>query len=135
MNAIVPFLSLLVFAGLFFGYTQYFPPVTDDINNSQILGIFQQYASYAGAALGVLSMILMYLLYLFRLRSPGLLLILGYVPWLAFGYDLVYVEPRYAEIAKAIISFLGEPMLYSSAVMVGLGLLWFIISLFTRRNA
>jgi|CXWL01.1.fsa_nt_gi hypothetical protein len=133
-SAGIPFLAWIVFSGIFYGYGKYFPAVTTDINNSQILNISQQYASYSGIIFGFLSMLLMYLFFAFGLRRSGILFIIGFVPWLAFGYQLAYREPRYAEIAKAIISFLGEPLLYSSAVMVGIGLLWFIISLFIPRH-
>jgi hypothetical protein len=129
----MPFLAFLAFALLFAGLSLGLRPDLAGIDNAQIVTLFKKWTPLAGVALGFLSMIGMYLVRLFgfrKLRLGGpILLILGYAPWLAFGYQLAYREPRYATIAKAIIAFLGKPMLYASGAMVGLGVLLLIVAL------
>lgn len=132
-RAIMPFAAALFFALLFAGFSLMNKPDVSVIQSQAILDIFQKWSVFAGAAFGFLSMLGMYLFWLFglrRLRLAGpILLLLGYLPWLAFGYNLVYLEPRYAAIAIAIILFFGKPLLYASAVIVGLGILGFLFLL------
>lgn len=129
----MPFLAFLLFALLFAGFSFVLKPDLMGISSGEMVDLFKKWTPLGGAAFGFLSMIGMYIVRLFgfrkfRLGGP-ILLILGYAPWLAFGYQLAYREPRYAMIAKAIISFLGKPMLFASGVMVGLGILFFIVVL------
>jgi len=139
----MPFLALLVFAGLYFAVFKLFPASVADIDSERILAPFQKYGAYAGAGVGLLSMLGMYIVYIFRSLfhlnrfgfSAPFVLMLGYAPWAAFGYQLVYREPRYATIAKAIISFMGRPLLYASSAMVILGFLWLLTASFSSRRA
>ena len=114
-------------------------PDTAGIENQTILEIFQKWSPFAGVAFGILSMLGMYIVRLFGLRKirigGPILLILGYLPWLIFGYNLVYLEPRYATIAIAIIAFIGKPMLYASSALVGLGIILFFVRLFGKSTA
>jgi hypothetical protein len=136
----MPFLALLLFAGLYFATFKLFPASVADISSERILEPFQKYGAYGGVAAGLLSMLGMYVLYIFRALfrlnrfrfSAPFVLMLGYAPWAAFGYQLVYREPRYAMIAKAIISFTGKPLLYAGSTMVVFGLTWFILNFFIR---
>ncbi len=133
-GALMPFLAFLLFAVLFFAVTKVFPADTAGLDN---IGLFQKYSPYGGATFGLLSMIGMYIVYglcaLFRLTrfrvTAPILLILGYAPWAAFGYQLVFREPRYATIAKMIIAFAGKPLLYTGGAIVALGLVWLLITL------
>ena len=138
----MPFLSFIAFAVIFFTFSKILQPYTADIDNANILEFFEKYAPFAGVILGIASMILMYILYIFRaifrlntfLYSAPIALIFAYVPWIILGYQLAYIEPRYAMAAKAIISFGGLPMLYSGAIMAGVGFLWIFIILFARNR-
>ena len=135
---LMPFLAFVLFALLFAGFSVGLKPDVAGIDNGQVVEIFKKWTPLAGAVFGLLSMLGMYIVRLFgfrkfRLGGP-LLLMLGYAPWLAFGYQLAYREPRYAMIAKAIITFLGKPMLYSGGAMVGLGALYFIAVLIGGRS-
>ena len=137
------FLAVLVFALVFFLVTQQMPADPSGITNTTIVTLFQQYTPYGGLAFGVLSLLLMGILAgVFRLVgisklrfSRPLLVVLGFAPWVAFGYQLVYREPRYATIAKAIIEFLGEPLLYAGSALVGVGVLWLMVSLFKPSSS
>lgn len=137
------FLSALLFALVFFLVTQQMPADPSGITNSTMVTLFEQYTPYGGLAFGLLSLLLIALLAgifrlvgfsRFRFARP-LLVILGFAPWAAFGYQLVYREPRYATIAKAIIEYLGEPLLYAGSALVGVGILWFVVTLFRPSSS
>ena len=136
-------LAALVFALLFFLVTQQMPADPTGITNSTIVTLFEQYTPYGGLAFGLLSLLLIAILAgFFRLVglsktrfSRPVLVVLGFAPWAAFGYQLVYREPRYAIIAKAIIEFLGEPLLYAGSALVGVGVLWLIVSFFKPSSS
>ena len=138
----MPFLALLLFAGLYFAAFRLFPASVADIDGEKIIAPFQRFGPYGGVAVGLVSMVGMYILYIFRALfrlnrfrfSAPLVLMLGYAPWAAFGYQLAYREPRYAMIARAIISFVGKPLLYAASAMVVLGLAWFILNFFIRST-
>lgn len=141
-RGIMPFLAFIIFTLAFFAFSKTLHPYIADIDSGDIIDKFQKYSPFAGAVLGILSMLLMYFLYIFRALfklnrirySAPIVLIIGYAPWLIFGYQLAYLEPRYAMLARAIISFGGFPMFYSGCVMVGLGVLWLIVTPFIRRR-
>lgn len=133
----MPFLAFVLFSLLFAGFSVALKPDLTGISNGEMVDLFKKWTPLAGVAFGFLSMLGMYLIRLFgfrkfRLGGP-ILLMLGYAPWMAFGYQLAYREPRYATIAKAIIAFAGKPMLYSGGAMVGLGALFFIVALIGGR--
>jgi hypothetical protein len=136
-------LAALVFALLFFLVTQQMPADPTGITNSTIVTLFEQYTPYGGLAFGLLTLLLIAILAgFFRLVglsktrfSRPVLVVLGFAPWAAFGYQLVYREPRYAIIAKAIIEFLGEPLLYAGSALVGVGVLWLIVSFFKPSSS
>ncbi len=139
---LLPFLAMLLFAALFFAATRMVPAQTAGIENARVIALFEKYLPLTGVAFGLLSLLLMYLLFglkaLLGMGRSGLgapvVLMLGYAPWAAFGYQLLYREPRYAMIAKAIIAFLGQPLMLSGMAMTGLGLVWFFFRLFKRAS-
>ncbi len=129
----MPFVSFILFSTTF-ALTHYLvKPTSTGVTNSQILSIFTMWTPLVGAVLSFLSMIGMYLVRLVGLKKVKfcgpMLLVLGYAPWMIFGYQLVYREPRFTPIAIAIIEFLGKPILYAGAALTTIGLLWFFISL------
>lgn len=135
-------LAWIAFAGVFFAAskTMVVPPM--DVTNGRILELAGKYASFVGIALGLASYLASGLVYLvirlIRVRALRLAALavtfLGYAPWLVFGYDLVYLEPRYAEIARAIITYLGKPMLVSAAVVCGVVLLGAVLDATLSRR-
>jgi hypothetical protein len=102
-----------------------------DVTNSQIISYGTRFGALVGIALGLVTFLVTGLVYLIvrlivkRQRRLAALVVsaLGYATWWLFGYDLVYREPRYAEIARAIITYTGKPMLYAAEITVGLCLL------------
>jgi hypothetical protein len=130
-KALMPLVSFILFSALFAGFCFGLKPDLAGIESQELIAFFQKWSPFTGAAFAFLSMLGMYIIRLFGLRrikvGGALLIIIGFIPWLIFGYDLVYLEPRYAVIAIAIIAFLGKPMLYASAVMVGLGVIWLLL--------
>jgi len=136
-----PFFVWILFAGIFFGFSVRFSPNITDITNQEILDIFTKYARFCGIVFGLLSMIAMYLLYtirrIFRLHknrfSTPIIMILSLSPWLVFGYQLVFREPRYTVLGRAIISFFGEPMFYTSSALLALGVVWLLILPFKKQ--
>lgn len=135
----MPFLAFLLFSMVFAGFSFFLKSDTTAVTNQEMLTLFGKFSPLGGVVFGFLSMLVMYLLRLFGLRklrfSGPILLLLSFLPWLAFGYQLVYLEPRYASIAVAIILFLGTPLLYASAVLSALAILWFVILLFGKCSA
>jgi len=131
-----------VYAGAFFAFSKMYVKPAADITNYQLLGIANKYASYVGAVLGLAAFLVTGIVYLvLRLirRKPSrfvalILSALGYAPWLVLGYDLVYLEPRYAEVARAIITYLGKPMFYSAVIVCGAALLGSFLTLVFRRS-
>lgn len=134
------FLSSLLCAGIFWLVSTQMPADASTIDSYSITQFFDQYAAFAGAVMGLISLLGMLIakgfLALFKTGKSrvtnSILIILGFAPWAAFGYQLVYREPRYANIAKAIIEYLGEPLLYSALATVGFGILLLIISLIKK---
>ena len=133
-------LGFLLYAGAFFAASRVFPPFMDDLEGWSGLHYFDAYARYAGAAFGFLSLLLMLILLglaaLFGLRqfraTGPVIFMLGFLPWAALGCELVYREPRYAMVARAIISYGGKPMFYAGAALMGAGLLWLIVRLIKK---
>lgn len=136
-------LAWLLFAAAFFVFSKTSVKPAADITNGELIGYAAKFGPFVGAALGLLSFLASGLVYLIvrlfvksrRLAAASLLTVLGFAPWLVLGYDLVYREPRYAEVARAIITYLGKPMLYASAAVCGLALVVFLPALFLRRRA
>jgi hypothetical protein len=118
-----------IFAVAYFAVAKTIQPPTD-VTNAAMLKYGGTFGAFAGVALGLLAYLATGLVYLIGRLFTGqrrlvalLVSVLGYGAWLAFGYDLVYLEPRYAEVARAIITYAGRPMLLAGALTVGLCLL------------
>lgn len=137
------FLSSLIYALSFWGFSTLLVADSSSIDSYSIVQFFDQYAQYTGVGIAIVSLLGMLIgrlvLALFKLHkrrfTNSLLVMLGFAPWLAFGYQLLYREPRYANIAKAIIEYLGEPMLYSSIVLVVFGALLFAFAFFKKPSS
>lgn len=115
-------------AYLIFFKTSVQPPT--DVTNAKMLMYGGKYGAFLGIALGLAAYLATGLAYLIARFLTGqrrlaalLLTAAAYGAWALFGYDLVYLEPRYAEVARAIITYTGKPLLYASVLVVGLCLL------------
>jgi len=133
-----PFLAMILFAAVYFVAYQMIAPESTDISNLKILGIFDKYAQYFGFGLAFLSLLLWYVLYglksLLRLGKFRLVnsitYLLGLLPWGIFSYQMVFKEPRYTDIARAVIDHVAQPLWYTVLVLAGIGGLWFVLALF-----
>lgn len=137
-----PFLALIVFAIAFAAVAKLFPADVRALSGEKIVVTVARFSFAAGAAFGLLSMIAMYILYgigaVTRLAKSRvfmpLILIICYAPWAAFGYQLVYREPRYTTVAKILIDLAGVPTLYAGTLMLGAGVVWLMLSIIMRKK-
>lgn len=142
-SALWPLLSWILFSLIFFGVYAYLAPSAKDIANEKVLEIFGSYSKFVGIAFGFLSMLGAYILFLikklvfkkkFAFINP-LILAAVYLPWFLFARQLVYFENRYTDIARGVITYVGEPLWYSSIAVFGLAGLWFLLELvFAIKN-
>lgn len=137
-------LAWLVYAGAFFACSKFLVMPATDLTNYQLLDLGNKYAQFAGAAFGLASFLvigIVYLLIRLFIKAPQrrlvahILTVLGYAPWLVLGYDLVYREPRYAQVAIAIIDYLGQPMFFSAAIVCGIALLGMVLGLVLKKRS
>ena len=125
--------TALAYAGL--------KPSGEDIGNAEIFRIVSLAAWGVGPILGIVSLLLIGLLNLIRrlvrLREVAFLhpivLLLGVLPWLAFSIELVFKEPRFTPIARAIIDFAGRPMLWGSLTATLLVVALSIALMFSKK--
>jgi len=130
LNKIWPMLTLLIFVLVY--YLFYGPTGISDITNQAIINIFTKYAPYVGWLAGIISLVIFYILVLikriahltkFIILNP-LLLALSFLPWYLFSRQLIFFEPRFTDIARAIISYIGEPLLVASKGAGILSAIW-----------
>ncbi len=130
-------LAWIIYAATYFLVFKKMVKDVPDVTNWQLLDIAHKYGPFIGAALGLAAFLATEIVYVFALlfrvkarRGMALLLTIpAYAVWAAFGYDLTYREPRYAEVAKAIITYTGKPMLYAAVAVMGLAALGLLLSL------
>lgn len=114
-------LTFLLLAAVATASYFFLKPTGADISNSEIIRIFTLIGWFTGLAITVLSLILFGVLKLLQkifglsasLMASALVLLLSILPWLIFSWVLLG-EPRYTNIAKAIIDFIARPMLWGS---------------------
>lgn len=136
-------LGWLVFAGAFYAFSKGLDTTASDITNYELLEIADKYANYVGVALGLVAYLATGVVYLilrlFRLKNLRVVALAltaaGYSAWLALGYDLVYREPRYTQIANVIITYTGKPMLYSAALVCGAALVGLALTLVFKNRS
>lgn len=136
-SALFPFLGFILFGLAYMAVFFYLKPVAKDIVNTQILGIFKKFSMYVGWVFGLLSMIAMYFLYLIkkivRLGKVGIInpviLFASVLPWYFFALQLLYHEKRYTDIGRGIITYVGQPLMWTFYVIAGMSALWFVFSI------
>ena len=91
---------------------------TRDIDSFKIKDFFEKYYIYSWIIISFLSVLLFFILNIFtrfvknyKVYFQLLLISISLLPWYIFANQLVYHENRYANIAKAIISYIWYPLL------------------------
>ncbi|TSC79225.1 MAG: hypothetical protein G01um101425_725 [Candidatus Peregrinibacteria bacterium Gr01-1014_25] len=123
-SAWYPLLIALTLAGAATGAHAGLPTLDSGVSNTQLLDAFRIAGWAAGAVMGIVSFLLMGVLNLlrrmFRLRKIAVLhpiiVLVGVTPWLAWGWQLLFVEPRFTPFARLAIDVIGRPMFVGSAV-------------------
>jgi hypothetical protein len=135
-------LAWFFYAGAFFTFSKTLVKDVPDVTNGQMLDLAHRYAAFLGVGLGLLMFLVTGILYLIirlimRKSSRLVALILtalGYAPLLVFGWDLVCRELRYSEVARAIITYTGKPMFYSSMIVCGVALVGIPLTLVFKKR-
>ena len=118
-SLIVAFIFFIFFSVLFAFETKVGElwPISD-ISSYKIKNFFDSYHIYAWIIISFLSVLLFFILNIFtrfiknyKLYFQLFLLSLSLLPWYLFAKQLVYHENRYADYAKAIISYIWYPLL------------------------
>jgi len=136
-----PFFAFLFFAAYY--YLDYKLSLngilaeTRDIANSTISESFQKFSIFGGVIAALISLLVYYVLIAVK-KIVGLkkikfinpmLWILAVLPWYFFARQLVFDEPRYTDLARAIISYVGRPLYSASIAAIWFGILWLVVSL------
>ncbi|MFA6422327.1 MAG: hypothetical protein WCV92_02940 [Candidatus Buchananbacteria bacterium] len=133
-------LTLIIFGVAWYFLSQSLSPemsqVAKSIGNAKVKSIFSDYGQYFGFAFGLLSFVICNILFLlsrlFRIvrfkLAQAIIIIISVLPWIALGWQLIFNEKRYIDIAKGLIAYFGEPMLYASIVVIVAAILFLIIS-------
>ncbi len=137
-----PFCTALVFALGCVVVFAVLKPTGADVGNQEILRAFRIAGWAAGPVAALLAWIIMLFLNLarriVRLRAVALLhpavVLLGLAPWVAFGFQLTYTEPRYTEFGRAAIDFVGVPLWWGSVVAVAFVVLVSLSLLFPSKS-
>jgi len=98
-------------------------PQGADVGNSEMVRVFTIGSWAVGGVMALLSMLLMGVLNLIRrickIRRVEALhpvvVFAGTFPWFAFAWSLTG-EPRFTAFARAMIDFVGRPMLWGSLI-------------------
>lgn len=143
-GAILPWFGFVFFALAYYVFFKSSLPSllaeAGDISNPKILDAFTRFGAYAGVIMAFLSALIYLVLALIRrfvggknihLLSP-FMFALSVLPWYFFARELVYNEPRYTDIGRAIITFVGGPALITVGTMLVFSALWFLISLIIK---
>ena len=108
-----------------------------DITDERVFSIFSTYGALIGFVVGFLSMILGYVLTIFvrlirlhrvRVMRP-IIIMLSYAPWFIFAYDTLYIQKRYTDIGRGMITFVGPPMWWTLWGAFAVTMLWFVYGL------
>lgn len=125
-SAWFPFCAALVLAAGCAGAFVVLKPLGADVDNQEILKAFRIAGWAAGPVIALLALLTMLILNgvrrILRLRSVGFLhpivVLLGLAPWVVFGFQLTYREPRFTPFGRAAIDFVGVPLWWSSLLAV-----------------
>lgn len=137
-SALMPFLFWLIFAGLFYFFAYDLARINySDITDERVTNIFSQYSIYAGLVFGLISMIIGYILLLiaklaklkrFSITYPIVAMLMN-IPWCLMSRQLVFHENKYTDIGKAVIYYIGEPLLSTAVFFRWLIIFWILVIL------
>ena len=131
------------------GFTEYSKIIaeTPSIQNyggntiMKVKNMVPTYGYATGVAVGFVGMILSFVAYVlltilflrkFNFAVP-LALLIGWVPIILLGHNLVFEAGRLTALSSGIIIFAGYPLWYTGIVMAGLLFLIFLLSVFSKK--
>lgn len=132
-----------MFAGATSGMVAIIDPAnTSDTNQSEIVKYASMGMWAVGPVLALLSLIVIGILNLIRrllrIRKVAwlhpVIVIVGLLPWLLFGWELTMNEPRYTPIARAVIDFAGREMFAGAFVAIVCALVLALPLLFFKKK-
>lgn len=135
------FILFIVLFGLSFRFQAIMGEMgpVNDIENSEIRSIFEKYYLFSGLIFGLLSGILFLVLNIFSRLAKKVsfyfkfaIIFASIIPWYLFARQLVFKENRFADYAKAIISYIGYPLLATTKFLFLLLIIIFIAMLVLR---
>lgn len=141
-SAWFPFLTVLVFAGVSAAAFTLLPP-GEAIANSELDKWMTIAGWAAGGVMALLAFVTMMILNgvrrLMKMRRKSLLhpvvVLLGLLPWMIGGWNLLLNEPRNTAFAKATIDLIGRQMFVGSFAAALFALILSIPLFFSRRDA
>jgi hypothetical protein len=135
------FIAALILAIITTATYALMPPTGLDISNGRMIHIFQLVGWGSGALIGVIVLITIGILNLLRrlvkIRKVSwlhpIIILLALMPWLIFSWELTG-EPRYTNIARAVIDFIARPLLWGTLVAIGFTILTSILGLIFSKK-
>ncbi|NUJ97927.1 hypothetical protein HGA92_04035 [Candidatus Gracilibacteria bacterium] len=130
---------LLIFIFLAFFYASFFIFGNKELNiqNFQMHDIFEKYGIYFPLVFGIVALVGTLLLFLIKIIFRLNLLVVSIIIYLlvygfllAFGIQLKYFEPRYTDIAIALIDNYALPLIIASSASI---IFTFIFSFFKKK--
>ena len=127
LKTFLVFVLLIVLFGLSFRFQALMGErgAVSDIENSGIKTLFEKYYLFSGLVFGFLSGVLFLLINIFsrffkkwKFYFRFLAVAISILPWYLFARQLVFNEPRNADYARAIISYIGFPLLATVKFLV-----------------
>lgn len=142
-SAWFPLLACLLLAGAQTLAFFLLSPDGSDVGNGEIVRVFGIAGWAVGAAAALLSFLLICILNgirrLVKLRKAAvlhpLIVLLGILPWLLFGVQMVAYEPRFTPFARAFIAYVGAPMLWGALAASAFAILGFLLLLVPAKKA
>ncbi len=135
-SILIAFIFMITFSLLFIFETkvgELWP--TWDITSIKVKNIIESYYIYSWILISFLTVILFFILNIFThfikkwiIYFQLLLLWISLIPWYLFANQLVYHENRYADYAKAIISYIWYPLLVTIKDYIVIVLFFIILS-------
>jgi hypothetical protein len=131
------FILIIIMFGLSFRFQAISGEIgpINDIENLKIKSLFEQYYLFAGLIFGLLSALLFLILNIvfkkilkYAYYTKYLVVSLSILPWYFFARQLVFNEGRFADYAKAIISYIGYPLLATTKFLFLLLIILFIVN-------
>lgn len=137
-SALMPLLFMLVFGGMFYFFAYDVLGISlSGIENKKVIDIFQKFGAFLGLVLGLASLVLGYILRLIIRKSKlkkfqpsyAISALAMLLPWCILARQLAFNQNGYTDIGKAVVFYLGEPLLKTARFMLVLILVWLVVEL------